>query len=179
MWVVNKNATIYQNTMDFTIWFFPLLQLFGADTTSNNCTVSVTHKRNKKNNHEISFWCQFFIHHLLKRKPFSYVIHILWPHQFGNTLLCALSVYWLDHMRQKTEFIWIQWKNLRKNWNKLISLRWVCASQIAQEDYISFFFFVPHLNVSASPKLIRWPRAHILITYTGWIYLRDAANSEP
>ena len=132
-----------------------------------------------KTNHEISFWCQFFIHHLLKRKPFSYVIHILWPHQFGNTLLCALSVYWLDHMRQKTEFIWIQWKNLRKNWNKLISLRWVCASQIAQEDYISFFFFVPHLNVSASPKLIRWPRAHILIAYTGWIYLRDAANSDP
>ena len=132
-----------------------------------------------KTNHKISFWWQFFKHHLLKRKPFSYVIHILWPHQFGNTLLCALSVYWLDHMRQKTEFIWIQWKNLRKNWNKLISLRWVCASQIAQEDYISFFFFVPHLNVSASPKLIRWPRARILIAYTGWIYLRDAANSDP
>ena len=80
MWGVNTNATIYQNTMDFTIWFFPLLQLFRADTTSNYCAVSGTHKLNKNANHKISFWRQFFIHHLLKRKPFSYVIHILWSH---------------------------------------------------------------------------------------------------
>ena len=49
----------------------------------------------------------------------------------------------------------------------------------SHEGYISFFFFVPHLNVSKSPKLIRWPRAHMLTAYIGWTYLRDAANSEP
>ena len=47
MGVVNTNATIYQNTMDFKIWFFPLFQLFRADKTSNYCTVSGTHKLNK------------------------------------------------------------------------------------------------------------------------------------
>ena len=99
-------------------------------------------------------------------KTFFRISYICFDH---TNLVTRYSVLYpcteLTICGKKTKFIWVQRENLRKNWNKLISLRRICASQIPQEDYIRFFFFVPHLNVSTSPKLIRWPRAYILIAY--------------
>ena len=38
----------------------------------------------------------------------------------------------------------------------------------SQEDYISFFFFAPHLNVSTSPKLMT-KSSHTYYIYVGYI----------
>ena len=55
-------------------------------------------------------------------------------------------------------------KKLKRIYKSEVNMRFTDS----QEDYISFFFFVPHLNASTSPKLMT-KSSHTYYIYVGYI----------